>query len=79
MAKQKLLADMPKKPRNFSAVDRLPDEIREQLIAARVNHTHTVQEMADWLCDESFNNAYDHVSVPMLNNWFVRRGYRANT
>jgi len=79
MAKAKLLADMPKRQRHFSAIDRLPDDIREQLIQARVTRTHTIQEMLDWLHDESFEGAYNHVSVPMLNNWFVRRGYRANT
>jgi hypothetical protein len=75
----KQLKDMPKRQRHFSAIDRLPDEIRQQLIDARINRTHTIIEMNEWLHDESFEGAYDNISIPMLNNWFMRRGYRAHT
>ena len=79
MTKPVPLAEFPKHKKTYSAIDRLPTEVREQLIEARVKRTHTVLEMVDWLHDAAFEENYKHISEPMLNNWFVRRGYRANS
>lgn len=79
MKNTRRLEDMPKKQRQFSAIDRIPEEIRQQLIDAKTKRTHTILEMLEWLHNEDFENAYDHITAPMLNNWFMRRGHRANT
>lgn len=62
-----------------SAIDALPNEIREQLVEARINNTHYVPEMVAWLHSEEFEGEFDHVTVPMLNHWFLRRGMRVNS
>jgi len=73
----KRLADVQRIPKQFSAVDKLPPEILEQLVEARKSRSHSVPEMVDWLHDEDFQGAYLHISCPMLYNWFGRRGVRA--
>jgi hypothetical protein len=61
-----------------SAVDTLPEDIREQLIEARLAGTHSVTDMVEWLHnDPEHGDAYHSVSVPALTQWFQRRGYRA--
>jgi len=55
-----------------SGVDLLPDEVRDQLIAARLSGSHSVGAMVAWLKAEG----YEHVSTAMLSCWFQARGYR---
>ena len=72
------LADYPHRDTNRrSAIDQLPDEIIEQMVEARVTGTHYVNEIVDWLHSPDFEGMYDHITIPMLANWFARRGYRA--
>lgn len=54
----------------ISVVDRLPDEVREQLVAARRNGTHSVNQMVAWLKHEG----YEDVTRDALFNWFWTRG-----
>jgi hypothetical protein len=64
-----LLSDMPNKDANRlgrSSVDRLPVEVRDQLVAARRADTHSVSTMVEWLR----TLGHDTVSVNALNNWF---------
>ena len=65
-----LLSDMPTKDQSRlgrSSVDRLPDEVRDQLVAARRADTHSVSTMVEWLR----TTGHDSVSVNALNNWFA--------
>jgi hypothetical protein len=72
------LSDTPGFQRKrVSKVDLLPSDIRDQLVAARNNRTHSVAEMVTWLHD-AFGDQYRHISKPMLDNWFQRWGYRAD-
>ena len=64
-----LLSDMPNKDANRlgrSSVDRLPSEVRDQLVAARRADTHSVSTMVEWLR----SIGHDTVSINALNNWF---------
>ena len=64
-----LLSDMPNKDSarlGRSSVDRLPVEVRDQLVAARRADTHSVSTMVEWLR----TIGHDSVSVNALNNWF---------
>ena len=64
-----LLSDMPNKDQarlGKSSVDRLPDEVRDQLVAARRADTHSVNTMVEWLRTLGHND----VSANALNNWF---------
>jgi hypothetical protein len=54
-----------------TVVDRLPDDIKAQLIEARVSGSHTVPEMVAWLRQEGFTD----VQPRGLNYWFSARGY----
>jgi len=64
-----LLSDMPNKDSarlGRSSVDRLPVEVRDQLVAARRADTHSVSTMVEWLRA----TGHDSVSINALNNWF---------
>ena len=64
-----LLSDMPNKDSarlGRSSVDRLPVEVRDQLVAARRADSHSVSTMVEWLR----SIGHDGVSVNALNNWF---------
>lgn len=54
-----------------SAIDRLPDDVRDQLVDARLAGTHSVRAMVAWLTNEG----YTDVTVNALANWFSTRGY----
>lgn len=71
------LAETPgfKRPQ-FSKCDELPEDIKEQLIAASQNRTHSVPDMVRWLNHSDFNGEYAHITRPMLRHWLERRGYR---
>jgi hypothetical protein len=56
-----------------SAVDLLPDEVRDQLVAARLGGTHSVGAMVAWLKAEG----HDQVSSNALANWFQTRGHQS--
>jgi hypothetical protein len=56
-----------------SVVDQLPDEIRQQLIDARLAGTHSVGAMCAWAKAEG----YENVTSNALSNWFQTRGYQA--
>lgn len=56
----------------LSAVDQLPTEVVEQLVAARTAGSHSVAAMVSWLKSEG----YDTVTVSALANWFASRGHR---
>lgn len=74
------LSEFPHKhPTRRSAIDDLPQEILDQMIEARVNGTHYVTEIVQWLHNPDFDGEYDHITIPMVTNWFYRRGYRAQT
>lgn len=53
-----------------SAVDRLPDEVRDQLVEARRTGSHSVSAMIAWLKHEG----YEDVTRNALFNWFSTRG-----
>ena len=64
-----LLSDMPNKDSarlGRSSVDRLPSEVRDQLVAARQADSHSVSTMVEWLR----SIGHDTVSTNALNNWF---------
>lgn len=72
------LADTPGFQRKrLSQIDLLPADIRDQLIAARLNHTHSVSEMVTWLHD-AHDGQYQNITKAMLDNWFQRWGYHAH-
>ena len=54
-----------------SVVDLLPDEVKDQLVKARRNGTHSVRAMSEWLA-----HLGHEVSVNALSNWFSSRGHR---
>lgn len=58
----------------ISVVDQLPDDVRDQLVDARRNGTHSVSAMVEWLKAEG----YEHLNVTRdaLYNWFQTRGIR---
>lgn len=61
-----------------SAIDAIPDEIKDQLVEARTSGTHSVMDMVDWLHnDPDHGDNYQKITVPALTQWFQRRGYRA--
>lgn len=53
-----------------SCVDRLPDDIRDQLVKARTTGSHSAAAMVAWLKHEG----YDEVTTAALYNWFQTRG-----
>lgn len=76
-----LLSEMPDKDSarlGKSSVDKLPGEVRDQLVAARQADTHSVSTMIEWLR----SLGHDGVTVNSLNNWFnahqVARGGRSD-
>ena len=74
------LSEFPhQRPSRVSAIDQLPQEILDQMIESRVTGTHYVSEIVEWLHSPDFDGEYDHIAIPMLTNWFSRRGYRAQT
>lgn len=62
-----------RKSGRLSVVDTLPDEVREQLIEARLAGTHSVGSMVEWLAHEG----YEQVTASALSGWFQSRGHRA--
>lgn len=56
-----------------SVVDALPDDVRDQLVAARTAGTHSVSAMIDWLTAEGF----DQVTPGALSCWFLNRNIKA--
>lgn len=60
-----------------SLVSRLPDEVREQLVAAFTAGLCPVREMIDWLHkDPELPEICRQVTMPMLHKWFERSGYK---
>lgn len=58
-----------------SAIGKLPDEIREQLIEAKRTGSHTVPQMLTWLHDtELHGDKYQNISTSILHGWFQRKG-----
>lgn len=68
------LSDFPSTRRvgRVSVIDTLPEEVREQLIEARLSGSHSTGAMVEWLKSEGYNN----VNASTLSNWFQARGYR---
>lgn len=62
-----------------SKCDKLPDEIKEQLVEAYRNRTHSVPDMIRWLNHPDFDGEYSYVTKPMLRHWLDRRGFREET
>ena len=56
-----------------SSVDLLPDEVRDQLVAARLAGSHSVSSMVAWLQNEG----HDRVTSNALSNWFQTRGFKS--
>lgn len=56
----------------LSVVDLLPDEVRDQLVQARLAGSHSVGAMVEWLKSEG----HDRVTVAALSCWFQSRGFR---
>ena len=56
-----------------SVVDTLPDDVREQLVIARLNGTHSVNVMVEWLKAEG----YEQVTPGALSCWFLNRNIKA--
>lgn len=56
----------------LSVVDLLPDDVRDQLITARLAGSHSVGAMVEWLKAEG----HDRVTVAALSCWFQSRGHR---
>lgn len=71
------LDDWPTQRRaaRLSSVDRLPDEVRDQLVAARLANTHSVPAMIDWLHAEG----HQDVTVSALSCWFLARNMKAGS
>lgn len=60
-----------------SKVDLLPDEVRDQLIVAFRNGTHSGRTMVAWLQgDPDLPVECRAVTLTMLQKWFHRNGYR---
>jgi hypothetical protein len=55
-------------------VNTLPPEIRDQLVDARRNRTHSTSEMQAWLEAEGYD-----LTAAQLNGWFQNRGIKANS
>lgn len=74
------LADTPgfKRPLH-SKCDSLPDEIKEQIIEAYRERTHSIADMVRWLHSPGFKGEYGFVTKAMLRHWLDRRGYREET
>jgi hypothetical protein len=53
-----------------SCIDMLPDDVREQLIAARTSGSHSVSAMVAWLK----HLGHETVTANALYNWFTTRG-----
>lgn len=70
------LSDLPGKreARRTSKVDRLDQSIIDQLIAARTNDTHSVNQMVAWLTEHC---GVTNVSASALAQWFSSRGLAA--
>ncbi len=63
-----------------SIIDLLPDEVVEELVAARRANTHGPSAMVRWLHNNpEFGDDYKHVTVQQLEKWFARRGIRAGS
>jgi len=69
------LSDYRRATPGKSVVDGLPDDVRDQLCAAKRSGSHTVPEMVEWLQLEGF----DAVTAGALRQWFERRGVRAES
>jgi len=66
------LSDLPgKRERRNSKVDRLDQSIIDQLVAARKNDTHSVNQMVAWLTEHC---GVTTVSASALAQWFAREG-----
>lgn len=67
------LSDLPGKveARRTSRVDRLDRSIIDQLVAARTNDTHSVNQMVAWLTDHC---GVTNVTASALSQWFSREG-----
>jgi hypothetical protein len=59
-----------------SKCDQFPEDIKEQLIEAWRNRTHSIPDMVRWLNQPDFNDEYSFVTKAMLRHWLDRRGYR---
>jgi hypothetical protein len=67
------LSDLPGKreARRHSKVDRLDQSIIDQLVAARKNDTHSVNQMVAWLNEHC---GVTNVTASGLAQWFAREG-----
>jgi hypothetical protein len=70
------LSDLPGKreARRQSTVDRLDQSIIDQLVAARTNDTHSVNQMVAWLNEHC---GVTTVTASALSQWFTREGLTA--
>jgi hypothetical protein len=74
------LSDFEDHRRKRSAIDELPDEVRDQLVSARKSGSHGPTGMVRWLHhNPEFGDDYKHVTVNMLDHWFVRNGIDATS
>jgi hypothetical protein len=67
------LSDLPGKSeaRRHSKVDLLDQSIIDQLVAARTNDTHSVNQMVAWLVEHC---GVTNVTASGLSQWFAREG-----
>lgn len=62
-------------PEDKSAVGRLPDHVRDDLVTARKARSHSIPQMVEWLHnDPEHGDAYRHIHAELLHAWFRRRG-----
>ena len=62
-------------PEDKSAIGKIPEHVRDQLVAARKARSHNVPQMIEWLHhDPEHGDAYRHIHAEMLHAWFRRRG-----
>jgi hypothetical protein len=60
-----------------SVIDRLPKDVRDQLIAAQLAGSRSSRQMLLWLHnDPDLPDLCRDVTRSMLQAWFVRRGIR---
>jgi len=57
----------------LSVVDTLPEDVRAQLVEARLAGSHSVSVMVEWLAAEG----YDQVTPGALSCWFLSRNIKA--
>lgn len=74
------LSEFDKDGATRSAVDRLPADVLDQLTEARRIGSHGPTAMVRWLHhNPDFGDDYKHITVSMLDKWFVRRSGRAGS